>query len=65
MTEQLAEKIDMSIFSRNRENDSELPLAEKMALWNIHNYCMLYGQILRFEIKTEKYAFTFNIDIPQ
>lgn len=56
-----AESFPDDLFDRNNENTEQLPIAKKMAKWNIEKYCRFYNDNLQMSLTSPKYSVCFNI----
>ena len=60
----LAEKINMADFDVINEVDNTLPLAEKMALWNVGKSFEISDYMTQAMIDTQKYSILYSLSIP-
>lgn len=56
----LAEGIDMEMFERTYPESDKLPLAKRMALWNINKFAYCEKGSFNAGIDTEKYSIVYN-----
>lgn len=61
----LAEKIEINDFERVNEIDNTLPIAEKMAKWNIKVYFSINSNQIRAGIDTRKYSVFYNMNLSE